>query len=141
MPLIDDYYYCELDVPLVTSGVISIFRRYCYIIAEILMDHCKLTNRPPSTRISAPVTYLARSLARKTTGPATSSGAERTMLDCQMKLPFTHFPIGREQFAVPCILVSWGRTSLLYLCSLQSSRGELSCTECYIFPKRPRTIA
>ena len=37
--------------------------------------HCKFTNNPPSTRSDAPVTYLARSLPRKTTGPAISSGS------------------------------------------------------------------
>lgn len=34
-----------------------------------------MTKRPPSTSNEAPVTYLAKSLARKTTGPEISSGA------------------------------------------------------------------
>ena len=38
-------------------------------------SYCRLTNRPPSTSNDAPVTYLARSLARNTTGPAMSFGS------------------------------------------------------------------
>lgn len=46
-------------------------------IGEEKTDHCRFTNRPPSTNKDAPVTYFARSLARKTTGPAISSGTVR----------------------------------------------------------------
>lgn len=41
------------------------------------LTHCKFTNKPPSTKSDAPVTYRAISLARKTIGPATSAGSAK----------------------------------------------------------------
>lgn len=70
--------------------------------------HCNDMEIPPSTLISAPDTYLLRSLAKNTAGPAMSSGSA-TLPNGVLLSKYFSFSAFARSLAASCVRVVPGR--------------------------------
>jgi hypothetical protein len=86
--------------------------------------YCNDIDNPPSTNSCAPVTYLLRSLARKTAGPAKSSGSPTRPNGVRFSRYFSFSAFARSS-AASCVLVVPGSRALHLIPYLPRAHASL----------------